>query len=57
MIQKELEYVLNQYKSADNIAVLENLVIIFNAKVQELLKSKQISTKQLEEIIAYENQL
>lgn len=57
VVSAKLEYVLEQYKNAENIGILENLVIIFNAKLQEIINSKQINTYQLKDILDYEGQL
>lgn len=57
VVSAKLEYILEQYKNAENIGILENLVIIFNAKLQEIINSKQINTYQLKDILDYEGQL
>lgn len=57
VVSAKLEYILEQYKNAENIGILENLVIIFNANLQEIINSKQINTYQLKDILDYEGQL
>ena len=57
MIPKDLEYILGQYKTAQGITILENLVVLFLIKLQEMIDTRQIDTKQLEDILDYEKQL
>lgn len=45
----ELEYILNYYHRATSNSELENAVIIFNSAIKEMLKNKQITSKQMED--------